>query len=72
MIRFAHEMNIERYHWGMGKTDYGPQSPTVYKKIFHYVVTIFRNMDVKNVLWVFCPNAESVPNTSYDPTGMCQ
>ncbi len=68
MIRFAHEMNIERYHWGTEKADYGPQSPAVYKKIFYYVVNIFRNMDVKNALWVFCPNAESVPNTSYDPT----
>ena len=28
LIRFAHEMNLERYHWGSTTKDgYGPQSP---------------------------------------------
>ncbi len=68
MIRFAHEMNIERYHWGTKKSDYGHQSPAAYKKMFQYIVGIFKKIDAKNALWVFCPNAESVPNISYDPT----
>ena len=68
MIRFAHEMNIKRYHWGTGENEYGPKSPSLYKKMFRYVVDRFRKAGAGNVLWVFCPNAESVPNTSYDPT----
>ena len=67
MIRFAHEMNIERYHWGTKKEGYGPKSPDIYKRMFQYVSTLFQRADARNVLWVFCPNAESVPNTTYDP-----
>lgn len=67
MIRFAHEMNVERYHWGTKKKGYGPESPGIYKRLFRYMVTMFQKADAQNVLWVFCPNAESVPNTSYDP-----
>jgi hypothetical protein len=67
MIRFAHEMNIERYHWGTKKEGYGPESPHIYRRMFRYVVTIFQKAGAQNVLWVFCPNSESVPNASYDP-----
>ena len=67
MIRFAHEMNIERYHWGTKKSGYGPESPHVYRRMFKYVVTLFQKAGAQNVLWVFCPNSESVPNASYDP-----
>lgn len=66
MIRFAHEMNIERYHWGMNKQDYGPESPDIYKQMFKYVVSFFKKNSVNNILWVFCPNAESVPDVLYD------
>jgi hypothetical protein len=67
MIRFAHEMNISRYHWGTEAEVYGPRSPGVYRAMHHHVVDLFRKAGADNVLWVFCPNAESVPNTSYDP-----
>ena len=67
LIRFAHEMNIERYHWGSDKKAYGPKSPEIYKQMFRYIVSLFRREGADNALWVFCPNAESVPNTSYDP-----
>jgi len=67
MIRFAHEMNIERYHWGTKKEEYGPESPDIYRRMFRYVATIFQKAGARNVLWVFCPNSESVPNASYDP-----
>ena len=67
MIRFAHEMNIARYHWGAKKKVYGPESPDIYKRMFRYVVTMFQKAGAQNVLWVFCPNSESVPNASYDP-----
>jgi len=68
MIRFGHEMNIARYHWGTDPSGYGPESPSIYKRMFRYVVTLFQEAGAENAVWVFCPNAESVPNVSYDPT----
>jgi hypothetical protein len=68
MVRFAHEMNLDRYHWGTDKPSYGPGGPDIYKRMFRHVVGLFRKAGAKNVLWVFCPNAESVPNVSHDAT----
>ena len=62
IIRLAHEMNLSRYHWGTAKKDYGPKSPGVYKKLYRYVVERFRASGARNVLWAFCPNAESLPH----------
>ena len=67
LIRFAHEMNLERYHWGTGQEGYGPGSPDLYRRMFRYVADLFRRDGAGNVRWVFCPNAESVPYHSYDP-----
>ena len=66
LLRFGHEMNIERYHWGGSREEYGPESPGLYARMFRYVADIFRKEGADNVMFVFCPNAESVPNTSYD------
>lgn len=67
LIRFAHEMNLERYHWGTTtKGRYGPRSPEIYQSMFRYVVTYFRTLGVDNVLWVFCPNSESIPHPVRD------
>ncbi len=68
ILRLAHEMNIKRYHWGTTKEGYGPQSPSLYRQMFRHVISIFRKQGADNVLFAFCPNAESVPNTSYDPS----
>ncbi|KIX10861.1 glycoside hydrolase family 26 protein [Dethiosulfatarculus sandiegensis] len=62
IIRFGHEMNLSRYHWGTGAKDYGPESPGIYKQIYRYVVSKIRACGAKNVLWAFCPNAESLPH----------
>ncbi|MGM0644927.1 MAG: glycoside hydrolase family 26 protein [Thermodesulfobacteriota bacterium] len=67
ILRFAHEMNLARYHWGTSRQEYGPESPHLYRKIFRYVVNIFREQGADNVLFAFCPNAESVPNANQDP-----
>lgn len=61
MIRFAHEMNINGFHWGTTRQEFGPQSALIYKKMFRHVVSLFRAVGTTNVLWVFCPNNESVP-----------
>lgn len=68
LIRFAHEMNLSHYHWGTSKEAYGPLSPQIYIKMFQYVVDFFKNENVDNVLWVFCPNHESLPSPIEDPS----
>lgn len=67
IIRFAHEMNLERYHWGIEKKEeFGPQAGDIYIKMFQYIVTFFRNRNVSNVLWAFCPNVDSMPNKEWN------
>ncbi|EFL52584.1 endoglucanase [Solidesulfovibrio fructosivorans JJ]] len=66
VIRFAHEMNLERYHWGGPRDGYGPQSPALYREMFRYVVKRFRVAKATNVLFAFCPNAESLPHPQRD------
>jgi hypothetical protein len=61
LLRFAHEMNLQRYHWGTTEEAYGPRSPALYAALFRYVAGRCRAAGARNLLWVFCPNAESVP-----------
>lgn len=66
IIRFAQEMNLERYHWGTIKEQFNDQSPKIYIHLFRYLVMFFRNRGVQNVLWAFCPNVDSIPNTTWN------
>lgn len=66
IIRFAQEMNLSKYHWGTSLEDYNRVSPNIYGSMFQYVVSFFRNKQVDNVLWVFCPNVESVPRQDWN------
>jgi mannan endo-1,4-beta-mannosidase len=66
IIRFAHEMNLNTYHWGTSSHKYGPDSPGIYIKMFRYIVKAFNNHGVNNVLWAFCPNANSVPDYQWN------
>lgn len=68
IIRLAHEMNLDRYHWGVEKDRYGPESPAIYREMYRHVVSVFDRVGARNVLWAFCPNAESVPNASSTPS----
>lgn len=67
IIRFAHEMNLSRYHWGGTLDEYGPESPERYIRMFRHVVEIFREKGVQNALFAFCPNNESLPNPKFHP-----
>lgn len=67
IIRLAHEMNLSRYHWGGPPEAYGPESPGVYRALFRYVRGTFDRVGADNILWAFCPNAESIPNPGFAP-----
>lgn len=66
IIRFAHEMNLEHYHWGVRKTNYNYKTPPLYKKMFQYVYTFFKNKKASNALFAFCPNTDSIPNVFWN------
>lgn len=66
VIRFAHEMNLQRYHWGTTEALFGEQSPEIYIKMFRYLVNFFDQYHVDNVFWAFCPNVDSVPDTAWN------
>lgn len=66
IIRFAHEMNLNTYHWGTSAEDFGTDSSYIYINLYRYVVNFFKKNDVHNVLWVFCPNSESVPEKDWN------
>jgi mannan endo-1,4-beta-mannosidase len=66
LIRFAHEMNLNQYHWGGGREEFGPDSPARYRAMYRYVVEKFRTQKADNVRWIFCPNSDSVPAESWN------
>lgn len=66
IIRLAHEMNLKRYHWGTSAEEFGPQSPEIYIKLFRYVVNFFKDRQILNVLWAFCPNVDSDPDLPWN------
>lgn len=66
VIRFAQEMNLDRYHWGTSKENFGPASADIYIKMFQYVVEFFKTEKVDNVFWAFCPNVDSIPPTPWN------
>ena len=61
LVRFAHEMNLARYHWGSSAQEFGAESVQRYRAMFRHIVEVFRAQRADNVHWVFCPNADSVP-----------
>lgn len=67
LIRFAHEMNLRRYHWGTTEEGYGPASPAIYRAMYQHVVNVATAAGATNLLWVFCANAESMPSRNNDP-----
>ncbi len=66
VIRFGHEMNLQRYHWASHEDSYNEDSPALYKQMYRHLIDFFRNRQVLNVLWAFCPNADSIPNNAWN------
>ena len=63
-LRFAHEMNGNWYPWSGAMNGGGKKASDQYKKAWQYVYTIFAQNGATNVIWVWAPNADSVPNTA--------
>ncbi len=66
MRRFAHEMNgnwypSDGYHNGANAS-----APPKYVAAYRHIHDVFASSGVTNVLWVFCPNVDSVPSDSWN------
>ncbi|MGM0608764.1 MAG: glycoside hydrolase family 26 protein [Candidatus Muiribacteriota bacterium] len=66
MLRFAHEMNLQKYHWGVEEDNYNKEAPLKYIEMYRYIWNKFKRYGAHNVLWVFCPNVDSVPDSSWN------
>jgi mannan endo-1,4-beta-mannosidase len=66
MVRFAQEMNGSWAPWEKGKPGSSPQS---YILAWRHIVSLFRRAGADNVLWVWCPNANTghLPFMQYYP-----
>ena len=74
VFRFAHEMNGDWYPYsgvfqgGGGDTDKdgNPDGPQRYVEAWRHVHDLFAAAGAANLVWVFCPNAESFPGADWN------
>jgi mannan endo-1,4-beta-mannosidase len=57
-LRWAHEMNGNWYPWG--------GQPDKYKRAWVYLWNKFQSVGATNAIWVWSPNADSVPNEPWN------
>ena len=69
VLRFAHEMNGDWYPYGGGGDADGdgqPDGPEAYIRAWRHAHEVFAAQGAVNVLWAFCPNAETFPDRSWN------
>jgi hypothetical protein len=66
LLRFAHEMNGNWYPWDGYHNGADATAPPKYIAAFRHLHDVFASAGVTNVLWVFCPNVDSVPNDAWN------
>lgn len=62
-LRFGHEMNGNWYPWAIAAQN-GDAAP--FLKVYRHIHDRFRRAGASNVRWVWCFNAESVPQTAWN------
>jgi hypothetical protein len=62
-LRFGHEMNGNWYDWSGALTG---NNPARYVSAWRYVWNKFQAAGATNAIWVWCPNADSVPAESWN------
>lgn len=58
MVRWGHEFNGDWYPWSVAKNG---QSPQLYIEAYRRVHDLVTQAGATNVVWVWCPNADSQP-----------
>lgn len=62
-LRMFHEFNGDWYEWCTVKND---KNPELVARAYRYVVNIFRENNVTNVKFIWCPNSMSVPQQKWN------
>jgi Glycosyl hydrolase family 26 len=57
VLSFGHEMNASWYSWGFGNT-----APATFLAAWRHIVTQFRAVGAKNVIWLWTVNVEGGPS----------
>lgn len=63
-LKFAAEMNIDVYPWGVGNTGSGNTSAQ-FVTMWRHVHDIFTAEGTANVIWVWCPNVIITPSAPF-------
>ena len=65
-LRWGHEMNGNWYPWDGSHNGANAAAATTYVSAFRHVHDLFVSAGATNVLWIFCPNVDSVPNDAWN------
>jgi beta-mannanase len=65
-LRWGHEMNGNWYPWDGSHNGANQAATATYVAAFRHIHDLFVAAGATNVLWVFCPNVDSVPGASWN------
>jgi beta-mannanase len=65
-LRWGHEMNGNWYPWDGFHNGAGPSAAAKYIAAYRHIHDVFVGQGATNVLWVFCPNVDSVPGDAWN------
>jgi beta-mannanase len=63
LLRILHEFNGDWYPWCTVKND---KNPFLLAKAFRYIHNIFKENNVTNVKFIWCPNSMSIPSDPWN------
>lgn len=66
LLRWGHEMNGNWYPWDGSHNGANAAAAAKYVSVYHHIHDIFTTVGATNVLWVFCPNVDSVPGDTWN------
>jgi hypothetical protein len=65
-LRWGHEMNGNWYPWDGAHNGASASAPPKYIAAYRHIHDQFVSAGASNVIWVFCPNVDSVPGDAWN------
>jgi len=65
-LRWGHEMNGNWYPWDGFHNGANAAAATKYIAAYRHIHDVFVSAGATNVIWVFCPNVDSVPGDAWN------
>jgi len=65
-LRWGHEMNGNWYPWDGFHNGANAAATAKYVAVYRHIHDLFTSVGASNVLWVFCPNVDSVPGDAWN------